>query len=55
MTLKELPRDSNRFWRRSASETRTEYLFEKMSAAVEKIATLEKKNVDLRKVLAKGG
>jgi hypothetical protein len=56
MTLKEIPRDLNRYyWHRSPSGKRIEYLYDKMASAVEKIAELEKKNADLKKVLAKGG
>lgn len=45
------------FWgfRRKATSERKEYLLKKMRSAQTKIQTLEKQNVVLKKVLAKGG
>ncbi|KAF5386931.1 hypothetical protein D9615_001714 [Tricholomella constricta] len=41
--------------RQSATSVRSRYLADKMLIAARKIETLEKKNVELKKVLAKGG
>lgn len=38
-----------------ATSLRRKYLFDKMLVSEKKIESLEKKNVDLKKVLAKGG
>jgi hypothetical protein len=40
---------------RGATSLRGKYLFDKMLAAEKKIEVLEKKNLELKKVLAKGG
>lgn len=43
------------FGRKSATSLRARYLVDKMLASERKIETLEKKNSELKKVLAKGG
>ena len=47
--------DSNWWGGRRASSERAAYLFSKMLAAERKIEALEKRNTELKKVLARGG
>jgi hypothetical protein len=55
-TLKEIGTESSHWWGgRTASSARAAYLFAKMLAAETKIEVLERKNVEMKKVLAKGG
>jgi hypothetical protein len=54
MTLKEIGLESS-WWRRSATSRRAAYLADKMLAAEKKIEALVKRNMDLKKVLSKGG
>ncbi|KAJ7105752.1 RNA12 protein-domain-containing protein [Mycena crocata] len=56
LTLKEIGTDGEHWWGgNSASSTRSRYLLSKMGASAMKIETLERKNLELKKVLAKGG
>jgi hypothetical protein len=57
VTLKEIGSESSSSWwgSKSATRVRAKYLFDKMLAAELKIEDLEKRNVELKKVLAKGG
>lgn len=56
LKLKEIRADSGHWWGgRSAGSMRAGYLLDKMLASEVKIESLEKKNADLKKVLAKGG
>lgn len=52
--LNEIGKEHKPWWSNSVS-TRTSYLLEKMGIAEEKIERLEKLNLELKKVLAKGG
>ena len=54
LTLKEVDAGTANWWgSRRAVEMRTHYLLKKMRAAEDKIETLERQNVQLKKVLAK--
>lgn len=55
-TLQDLSKAERSFWwfRRRATSERKEYLLKKMRSAQTKIQTLEKRNVELKRVLAKG-
>ncbi|KAF7357625.1 hypothetical protein MSAN_01359000 [Mycena sanguinolenta] len=56
LSLKEIGRDFEHWWGgNAASSTRSRYLLTKMQAATMKIEALERKNIELKKVLAKGG
>ncbi|KAJ7771805.1 RNA12 protein-domain-containing protein [Mycena metata] len=56
LTLKEIGTDGEHWWGgNSASSTRSRYLLSKMQASATKIEGLERKNTELKKVLAKGG
>ncbi|KAG1819493.1 RNA12 protein-domain-containing protein [Suillus subaureus] len=54
-TLQDLSKGEHSFWwfRRRATSERKEYLLKKMRSAQTKIQTLEKRNVELKRVLAK--
>jgi len=55
-TLKEIGTESSHWWGgRTASSMRATYLFEKMLVAETKIEALEKQNLELKRVLSKGG
>ncbi|KAG0706364.1 RNA12 protein-domain-containing protein [Suillus ampliporus] len=56
-TLQDLSKAERSFWlfRRKVTSERKEYLLKKMRSAQTKIQTLEKRNVELKRVLAKGG
>lgn len=55
-TLQDLSKAERSFWwfRRRVTSERKEYLLKKMRSAQIKIQTLEKRNVELKRVLAKG-
>ncbi|KAG1842665.1 RNA12 protein-domain-containing protein [Suillus subalutaceus] len=55
-TLQDLSKAERTFWwfRRRATSERKEYLLKKMRSAQTKVQTLEKRNVELKRVLAKG-
>ncbi|KAG2115212.1 RNA12 protein-domain-containing protein [Suillus discolor] len=55
-TLQDLSKTERSFWwfRRRATSERREYLLKKMRSAQTKIQTLEKRNAELKRVLAKG-
>jgi hypothetical protein len=57
VTLKDIGSESSSSWWRgkSATRARMNYLFDKMLAAEMKIEVLERRNAELKKVLAKGG
>ncbi|KAJ6547159.1 RNA12 protein-domain-containing protein [Mycena capillaripes] len=56
LALKEIGTDSEHWWGgNSASSTRSRYLLSKMQASTLKIEALERRNSELKKVLAKGG
>lgn len=56
LTLKEIGTDREHWWGgNSASSSRARYLLSKMQASAMKIEALEKRNAELKKVLAKGG
>ncbi|KAF7338610.1 Mitochondrial escape protein 2 [Mycena venus] len=56
LALKEIGKDSEHWWGgNTASSTRTNYLLSKMQASTLKIEALERKNSELKKVLARGG
>ncbi|KAJ7929322.1 RNA12 protein-domain-containing protein [Mycena leptocephala] len=56
LTLKEIGKDNEHWWGgNSASSTRSRYLLSKMQASALKIEALERRNSELKKVLAKGG
>ncbi|KAJ6466338.1 RNA12 protein-domain-containing protein [Mycena sanguinolenta] len=56
LSLKEIGRDFEHWWGgNAASSTRSRYLLTKMQAATLKIEALERRNIELKKVLAKGG
>jgi hypothetical protein len=56
LALKDIGRESEHWWSgNTASSTRSRYLLSKMQASTMKIEALERKNSDLKKVLAKGG
>jgi hypothetical protein len=56
LTLKEIGKDDEHWWGgNSASSTRSRYLLSKMQASALKIEALERRNSELKKVLAKGG
>ncbi|KAJ7286029.1 RNA12 protein-domain-containing protein [Mycena rebaudengoi] len=56
LSLKEIGTDAEHWWRgSSAASSRSRYLLNKMQEAAKKIVTLEQKNDELKKVLARGG
>ena len=55
ITLEDQPWWALGFGRRKASAARVRYLSEKMLDAERKIETLERKDKELKKVLARGG
>ncbi|KAJ7210678.1 RNA12 protein-domain-containing protein [Mycena haematopus] len=56
LSLKEIGRDFEHWWGgNAASSTRSKYLLSKMQASTIKIEALERRNTELKKVLAKGG
>jgi hypothetical protein len=59
VTLKDIGSESSSSWwglrGKSATRARMNYLFDKMLAAEMKIEVLERRNAELKKVLAKGG
>ncbi|KAJ7702409.1 exonuclease [Mycena rosella] len=56
LALKEIGTDAEHWWGgNTASSSRSRYLLAKMQASAEKIEALERKNLELKKVLAKGG
>ncbi|KAJ7184170.1 RNA12 protein-domain-containing protein [Mycena filopes] len=56
LTLKEIGTNDEHWWGgNSASSTRSRYLLSKMQASAIKIEELERRNTELKKVLAKGG
>ncbi|KAJ7093140.1 RNA12 protein-domain-containing protein [Mycena epipterygia] len=56
LVLKEIGTDSEHWWGgKSASSSRSYYLLSKMHASAMKIEALERRNAELKKVLAKGG
>ncbi|KAJ7756804.1 RNA12 protein-domain-containing protein [Mycena maculata] len=56
LTLKEIGTRGEHWWGgNSASSLRSRYLLSKMQASAMKIESLERKNTELKKVLAKGG
>ncbi|KAK7048069.1 mitochondrial escape protein 2 [Favolaschia claudopus] len=56
LSLKEIQRDFQHWWGRDpASSMRSRYLLSKMHAAAMKIENLERRNIELRRVLSKGG
>ncbi|KAJ6618269.1 RNA12 protein-domain-containing protein [Mycena sp. CBHHK59/15] len=56
LSLKEIGTDAEHWWGgNSATSSRSRYLLSKMQAAATKIEALERRNVELKRVLAKGG
>ncbi|KAJ7470384.1 RNA12 protein-domain-containing protein [Mycena latifolia] len=56
LALKEIGTDAEHWWGgNSASSSRSRYLLAKMQASASKIEALEQKNLELKKILAKGG
>ncbi|KAJ7134886.1 RNA12 protein-domain-containing protein [Mycena epipterygia] len=56
LVLKEIGTDYEHWWGgKSASSSRSHYLLSKMHASAMKIEALERRNLELKKVLAKGG
>ncbi|KAF8184984.1 RNA12 protein-domain-containing protein [Mycena galopus ATCC 62051] len=56
LSLKEIGKDSEHWWSgNTASSTRSRYLLSKMQSSAMKIEFLERRNSELKKVLAKGG
>ncbi|KAJ6606606.1 RNA12 protein-domain-containing protein [Mycena vulgaris] len=56
LALKEIGTDAEHWWGgNSASSSRSRYLLSKMQSSADKIEVLERKNLELKKVLAKGG